>query len=137
MRRWLIGSALFALAGCRVPPDREDLKLFDEKRAPIGYADLYLRARSQASLALEAFYTDNWPDLDDAAKALEQTSRFLPKAADTPADARAAEQLRADAARLGEAARAKDVRVANEVLQRIQFNIRTLRPAMKEGPAKE
>ena len=137
MRRWFIGLTLLAAVGCRVPPDREDLKLFDEKRAPLGYADLYLRARSQSNLALEAFYTDNWLDLDEAAKGLEQTARFLPKALDTPADIRIAEQLRADAARLGEAARAKDVRVANEVLQRIQFNIRTLRPAMKETPAKE
>ncbi|MEI7686990.1 MAG: hypothetical protein WCL32_18375 [Planctomycetota bacterium] len=114
--------------GCRVPPDREDLKLFDEKKTRFAYADLYLRARSQANLALEAFYADSWPDLDEAAKGLEQTARFLPKATDTPTDARPAEQLQADALRLGEAARAKDVRVANEVLQRIQFNIRTLRP---------
>lgn len=137
MRRWLVGFALLALVGCRVPPDREDLKLFDEKRAPVGYADLYLRARSQSNLALDAYYTDSWIDLDDAAKGLEQTARFLPKATDTPADARAAEQLRADAARLGDAARAKDVRVANEVLQRIQFNIRTLRPKMTEPMPKE
>jgi hypothetical protein len=131
MGRWLALWCVCFIVGCRVPPDREDLKLFDEKRPPLGYAELYLRARSQANLALEAFYTDSWADLDDAAKALEQTARFLPKAADSPADAVLAEKLRADAARLGESARASDVRVANEVLQRIQFNIRTLRPTKR------
>ena len=43
-----------------------------------------------------------------------------------PADG--AEALQADAAKLGDAARARNVRAANEALQRIQFNIRALRP---------
>jgi hypothetical protein len=133
MGRWLGAFLIALLSGCRMPPDREDLKPFDEKRPPLAYEELYLRARSQANLALEAFYTDAWTDLDDAAKGLEQTARFLPKAVDTPSDAAIAEKLRADAASLGEAARGKDVRVANEVLQRIQFNIRTLRPTKKMG----
>jgi hypothetical protein len=131
MRRWLGACALIAILGCRVTPDRDDLKPFDEKRPLLNYPELYSRARSQANLALEAFYADAWADLDEAAKALQQTARFLPKAIDTPADAAIAEKLRADAERLGEAARAKDVRVANEVMQRIQFNIRVLRPTLK------
>jgi hypothetical protein len=127
MRRWF-GASLIILCGCQLTVDREHLKPFDEKQPPRNYAELYLRSRSQANLALEAFYVDDWGELDTAAKGLEQTARFLPLA-DMPADAALAEKLRADAARLSEAARAKDVRVANEILQRIQFNIRTLRPA--------
>lgn len=134
MVRGLGIAALFAVVGCRIPPDREALKPLDEARAKFGYADLYLRARAQANLAVEAFYADNWAELDDAARGLEQTARFLPKAIDTPTDPRPAEQLQADAVRLGEAARARDVRVSNEVLQRIQFNIRELRP---KEPAKQ
>lgn len=132
MARWLVLLLAVAfLSGCRMAGDREDLKLFDEKKPILNYPELYLRARSQASLALEAFYVDSWTDLDDAAKALEQTARFLPKANDSPGDPGLCEKLQADAVRLGEAARAKDVRVANEVLQRIQFDIRTLRPKDK------
>lgn len=137
MGRWpVVAMVVVLVVGCRVPPDRDDLKLFDEKRPIVNYPELYLRARSQSNLALEAFYTDSWLDLDEAAKALEQTARFLPKAPDSPADIRTSEQLQADATRLGEAARAKDIRVANEVLQRIQYNIRTLRPKEKDAGAR-
>lgn len=132
---------LALVVGCRLPPDRDDLKLLDEGRPPIGYADTYLRARSQAGLALEAFYADAWADLDAAAKALEQTSRFLPLAKDIPANLaeslpRDAEELRKNAVALGEAARAKDVRAANGALQKLQFDLRSVRavpePATKQ-----
>ena len=138
MRTWLtlFGVAVL-LAGCRLPADPADLKPLDETLPIPNYPELYLRARSQATLALEAFYADGWADLDAAAKALEQTARFLPKSREVPAAlgaglAKDADLLHKDAVQLGDAARAKDARTASDVLQRIQFNIRSLRPRL--GP---
>lgn len=136
MRKWLaIAGVALCLLGCRLPPDRDDLKLLDDRQPLPDYAELYLRSRSQASLALEAFYADDWNELEASAKALEQTARFLPKSRDVPAPlagglTKDSGQLQADAVLLGEAARAKNVRAANEVLQRIQFNVRALRPRL-------
>ena len=130
------------VVGCRLPPDREDLKLLDERRPLPEFADLYLRARSQATLALEAFYTDSWKELDDAARAIEQTARFLPKSKDIPANqattvSRDADKLLAEAKALGDAARAKNVQAANETMQRIQMDIRALRPRVTDDVKNE
>src|SRR4051812_17875948 len=113
----LVGLVL-VLLGCRLPPDREDLKLLDISVPIPAYPELYLRTRSQATLALEAFYRDAWDELDQAARALEQTARFLPKSAEIPtalADelGRESGRLQADAVLLGEAARTQSVRAAN------------------------
>lgn len=133
MARRLPIFLLLAILGCRIPNDREDLKLLDENKIRLNYPDLYLRARSQSNLALEAFYADHWGDLEQAAKSLEQTAGLLPKSAGAPSEPQITEQLRADAVKLAEASKAKDVRVSNETLQRIQFNIRSLRPMVKDG----
>src|SRR5687767_12278721 len=133
MRPWpAVFGVVLLLLGCRLPPDRDDLKPLDENLPVPNYPELYLRARSQATMALEAFYADAWVDLDASAKALEQTARFLPKSREIPpalndALAKDAQELNQDAARLGEAARARDVRSASDLLQRIQFSIRALR----------
>src|SRR5688572_27786979 len=119
MRMWLaMFGVVVVLAGCRLPPDPADLKPLDETLPIPDYQQLYVRARSQATLALEAFYADAWAELDAAAKALEQTARFLPKAREVPTVhiptlPKDAERLQKEAAQLGEAARAKDVRVAS------------------------
>jgi hypothetical protein len=141
MRRLLV-CVLLMLAGCRLPPDRSDLKLLDEKLPVPEYADLYLRARSQATLALEAFYTDSWKELDDAAKAIEQTARLLPKSKEIPTSRVASVgpdsgKLEADAKTLGDAARAKNVDAANAAMQRIQYAVRALRPRITQGPDEE
>lgn len=126
MRRSLLLGVLL-LVGCRLPPDIDALKPLDDKKAPPPtYGELYERARNQSNAALERFYADDWADLIDLAKGLEQTAKWMPTVKGVAADG--AEALQADAAKLGDAARARNVRAANEALQRIQFNIRALRP---------
>jgi hypothetical protein len=128
-----IAAALLLIAGCVAPEREAALRPLPEGQ-PFRYLDLLARARSQATTALEAFYVDNWIDVADAAAALEQTSRFLPKTNEIPASlkdrlAAECEQLHKDAVKLGDAARAKDVRAVNEAIQRITLRIRDLRPS--------
>ena len=123
----------FALVGCQLPPERVPLKPLPEDGPPQAYADLVGRARAQATAANEAFYINNWSDLEDAAKGLELTARVLGKAADVPAkhkDTVPAEagDLGKDAVRLREAAKAHDTRQTTEALQRINLKVRELRP---------
>jgi hypothetical protein len=131
-RASLLFAALVLIAGCRVPPEREAvLRPLPEGQA-FRYPELLGRARTQATAALEAFYIDAWPDLEDAAVGLEQTARFLPKTAEIPVAYKdrigaEAEQLRQDALKLGEFARAKNAIAVNTVLQRINLRIRAMR----------
>jgi hypothetical protein len=128
-----------ALVSCRLPADREDLKLLPADRPVPEYADIYLRARSQATIALEAFYGDQWKELAEAARALEQSAAFLPMSTAIPADRaplvkKTADKLLIESKALGEAASAKNVTAANETMQRIQLDIRTLRPRINGDP---
>ena len=123
----------FALVGCQLPPERVPLKPLPEDGPPQAYADLLTRARAQAMAANEAFYTNNWPDLEDAAKALERTSRVLGNATEVPAKLKdtlpnEAGTLGKEALQLREAAKAQDVRQTTETLQRIHLKVRELRP---------
>lgn len=130
--------AVLAIAGCRLPEHEAVIKPLPEGQS-FTYQDLLVRARAQAMAAVEAFYIDAWPDLSDAAAALEQTSRFLPKTTEIPDSLKdklglQTEQLRQDAMKLGDAARAKDARAANDALQRINLRIRELRVEDKTPP---
>jgi hypothetical protein len=111
-RRLLMGLALAAVLGCQLPPDQEPLRPLREHGPRLRYDELVSRARRQADLALEASYINNWGDLEDLAKALEQTTHFLPTAPQAP-DVKKNEQFRKlsgelsrDAAKLTVAARA-------------------------------
>jgi hypothetical protein len=123
---------LFILVGCQLPPERVPLKPLPEDGPPQCYVDLVGRARAQATAANEAFYINNWPDLEDAAKGLEITAQVLGKAADVPPAHKdtlpiEAGDLVKEAAKLREAAKAQDVRQATETLQRINLKVRELR----------
>ncbi len=126
------------IAGCRLPEHEAVIKPLPEGQS-FTYQDLMVRARAQAMAAVEAFYIDAWADLGDAAAALEQTSRFLPKATQIPDALKdklgsETELLRQDATKLGDAARAKDARAVNDALQRINLRIRELRAEDKMPP---
>ncbi len=133
MSRAVPWIALLAVAGgCQLPPEAVPPRPLPENSPPLPYAELLTRARSQASGATEAFYVNRWTDLEDYARGLEQTARFLARATEVPAAHRpklAAESadLAREAGRLREAARAQDVRQANEVMQRINLKVRELR----------
>ncbi len=127
------GLCALALAACRLPPDRQVLKPLPEDGQEFAYVEILSRARAQATTALEAFYVDNWTDLETVAAGLEQTARFLARATQPPAAFKdkvglEADFLRGEANRLRDAAKAKDVATAADALQRIHFKIRALKP---------
>jgi hypothetical protein len=133
MRRLLIPClAVLTLAGCPAPQDRLPPDLPDAV-APRPYAELLTRARAQAKVATEAFYINKWGDLEDAARGLEQTARYLPKAEEVPSARKPAlmvlsDELLKEAGNLRKAAQSKDEKEATTVLTRINFKVRELRP---------
>jgi len=132
--RWAV--LLLLLAGCQAPPERVPVMPLPQEGEPVSYADLLQRARFQAAAANEAFYVDQWAELQEAAAALEKTTRYLPRADDVPAEQKAelprrVEELTQLTGQLRDAARAKDVKKANEALQQINLKIRELKPAAK------
>jgi hypothetical protein len=132
-RAYFASWLLLAVAGCQLPPERAAPPPLPENAPPQAYADLVSRARSQASAANEAFYVNKWPELEEAAKGLEQTARFLSQATDVPAKHKdsltvEAGDLGKDAVKLREAAKAQQDKPCNEILQRINLKVRDLRP---------
>jgi hypothetical protein len=131
MTRALFAALLVLAAGCQLPPERP-LRPLPEDGPAMSYADLVTRARIDAAAANEAFYVDRWADLEDAAKGIEQVARFFAKATDVPAKHKdtlpvEAGDLGKEAAQLRDAAKARDVQRANEILQRLNLKIRELR----------
>jgi hypothetical protein len=131
-RIFLVGFVLVSLSSCQLPPERAALRPLPNDGPPLPYAELLTRARSQATIATEAFYVNRWQELEDAARGLEQTARYLGKAEDVPAKQKGSLEahstdLNKEAARLLEAARAKNVKDANTTLQRIHLMVRELR----------
>jgi hypothetical protein len=124
-----------ALVGCRLA-EREGMNPLPENAAPLSYDEMINRARGQSAAALDAYYTDAWLELEQAAQRLEQSARLLPKSTHIPESVKSkveseADLLRQDAAKLLEAARAKNASQANEIMQRINQRIRQLRPQVK------
>jgi hypothetical protein len=117
---------------CQLPPERTALKPLPEETVSLPFPELLTRARQQASNATEAFYVNKWDDLEDAARGLEQTAKYLPKANEVPAKNRenlptVSTLLKDEAVKLREAAKAKNVKETNEILQRVHLTVRELR----------
>jgi hypothetical protein len=115
-----------------LPADRLPPQPLPDNSPPLPYAELLTRARQQATAATEAFYVNRWGDLEEMARGLEQTARFLPRSTEIPLAHRdklaaQADELARDAQRLREAARAQDVTQANSTMQRINLKVRELR----------
>jgi hypothetical protein len=132
VRRSLILGLALALVGCRAAAERVALQPLPEDAAPLPFADLVSRARLQAMTANEAFYVDHWADLENAARGIEQSARFVKRATAVPADKQGELSLRADrlareAVQLREAAVAHDADRVNSILQRIHSQVRELR----------
>jgi hypothetical protein len=130
----LLALALFVtVVGCRLPEEREGLKPLPEKGTVLPYQDMFNRAKAQAGAARDAFYVDNWLEIEQMAQVLEQTARHLPNSSEQPNNvkktlAKEAESLRTQAFSLREAAKSKNVQTANETLRQIDLTIRGLRP---------
>jgi len=127
-----LALVFFAIAGCTLPPEKVPVKPLPDDLQAMPYGDLLTRARMQATSATEAFYINNWADLEESAKGLEQTALFLGKASDVPAKQKdvlavVAGDLGKEAAHLREVSQRKDAKQANEVLQQITLKVRELR----------
>lgn len=133
MRRVLLLSSLVLLAlGCTVPAERVPLRPLPENGQVLPYAELLTRVRAQAGTANEAFYLDHWNDLEDMAKGIEQTSRFLSKAEEVPQKNKAilaevTADLAKNANKLRQAALARNVKDTTDALQQINLKVRQLR----------
>jgi hypothetical protein len=128
-RAFFASWLLLAVAGCQLPPERAAPPLLPENAPPQTYTDLIRRARRQADAADEVFFMNKWSELEEAAKGLEQTARFLNEATDVPAKHKdtlkvEAEDLGKDAVKLREAAKAQQVEEAKETLRRIILKVR-------------
>lgn len=131
-RIFSLGLLLLVVAGCRLPSERLPVVGLPEDSPPLPYPELLTRARLIASAANESFFVDRWLELEENAKTLEQTARFLARATEVPSKFKdtlvaQADDLAKECIKLREVAKAKDVKQANEVLQRINLKIRELR----------
>lgn len=131
-RTLLVGVLALILLGCQTPAERIPLRPLPEESGPIPYAELLTRARLQAMNAQEMYYLDKWGDLEEAAKGLEQTAKFLPKASDIPLNQKdslpvTAGDLGKEAGNLREAAKAKDKKKIEETMDVIHKKVRELR----------
>jgi len=131
----LIGAALIPLLSCQVPGERSAMpRMLPDEVTPRPYAQLLERSRSLVAKANDAFYVDNWSDLEEAARGLEQTAQYLAKAEDVPAKHKdTLKTLSADLGKLArvlhEAATAKDVKRATDVMGKLQVKVREMRLA--------
>jgi len=132
MKRMLCVVFLGLAAGCVTPGERTPLKMLPEDTAPLPYAELLTRARAQVNAAIDASYVDNWTELEDAARGLEQTAKFLPKATEVPPKHKdslpvLAGDLGKEAGSLRDAAKGKDVDKVTGSLTRLRQNVYKLR----------
>ena len=132
MKRVLLPGMALLLAGCVAPAERVPLQPLPENGQVLPYPELLTRARAQASAANEAFYVNRWTDLEDLAKGLDQTARFLSKAQEVPAKNKdtlkeVTSDMAQNARKLKAAASAQNVKDANDALQRINLKVRELR----------
>jgi len=132
VRHTVLLASLILLAGCQAPPQRTPVAPLAEDSAPLPFADLVSRARQQAMTALEAYYVDRWAEVEEPARGLEQTARFLRRSTDVPPARQGDLSLKADslaeaARQLRDAARTRTSEQVNSVLQRINSQVRDLR----------
>lgn len=129
----MIAGGMLVLSSCQVAPGERPLPPpLPEKVTALPYAQLLQRARTQVSRANDAFYVDNFVELEDSARGLEQTANYLLKADDVPAKhkdtlATMSADLGKLSKELAEAAAAKDTKKINVVMARLQSKVRDMR----------
>jgi hypothetical protein len=105
-----------------------------DKVTALPYAQLLVRARTQAARANDAFYVDNYGDVEEAARGLEQTAQYLAKAEDVPAKHKDSLALMsADLGKLAqglrEAAAKKDSKALTPLMNSVNAKVREMRLA--------
>ena len=131
MKRLVLPGVLsLALAGCQLPPERgEPLRPLPEDVRALPYAELLTRARYQADNATDAYLMDRWDTIEETARGLEQTARYMPKALEVPEKHKASlavmsGDLAEVAVKLREAAREKDADKAKEAMAQVISKVR-------------
>lgn len=132
MKRILLSAMILVMLGCAVPAERVPLQPLPENGQVLPYAELLTRVRAQANAANDAYFLDRWGDLEDMAKGIEQTARFMSKAKEVPAKnreilAEVTGDLAKNALKLKGAAAAKNVKDTSDALQQITVKVRQLR----------
>src|SRR5262249_21612680 len=118
--------------GCVAPGERAPLKLLPEDSPALPYAELLTRARAQVNAAIDASYVNNWTELEDVARGLEQTAKFLPRATEVPAKQKdtlpvVAGDLGKEALALRDAAKSQSVDKTDDSLKHLHQTVRRLR----------
>lgn len=133
MSRFLcLVAAPLLLAGCQAVSQDTPLVPLQEK-GQYTYAQLLTRARDHAKQANEAFYIDQWGQLEDAAKCLEQEALLIPKSEDRPSKFTPdqiqglSRDLAESAVKLRNAARAKDTKAATEAMTLVNLKVHAMK----------
>lgn len=131
-KRIFFALVMFAFGGCCATQERDAL-LLPGPNAPKTYPELVDRMRQQATLATEAFYTDSWQTVEEAALALEQSARFLTVTKEPPQPLKGklgsqSELIKKAARSMRDAAHKQDVKGVNASLQVLHLHIRKLNP---------
>lgn len=127
-----LGALVLVLGSCQMPAERTPLRPLPDETVALPFPELLTRARAQATNATAAFYVNKWDDLEDAARGLEQTAKFLPKAVEIPAKHKdtltsLSSDLSKEAVKLRDAAKAQNVKEATDTLQKVNLKVRELR----------
>jgi len=134
MRKFFVPGILFlTLASCQVAEPRASLPPpLPDKVSAVPYSQLLTRARAQATRATEALFVDNFADVEEAGRGLEQTAstssspRTCRASTRTPSRPMAGD-LGKLAKDLREAASSKNAEKANEILGKVNAKVRSMR----------
>ncbi len=138
MQRVRVVAFMLLLSGCQLPPEQAPLRPLPENE-PQTYQELYRRARRQAEVINAAFYDNQWVTMEDTAKGLQQTARYLAKATEIPPtlkdQAGRLVELQVVSEKLSRAAVAKDEKAATAAQTELTNLIRKIRPPDDLPPA--
>jgi len=135
MKRILLSLvSLPFMLGCVAPAERVPLQPLPENGQVLPYPELLTRVRAQANAANDAFYLNHWNEVEDLARGIEQTARFLSKAQEVPPKNKdilneVTSDLAKHARELKAAAAAKNEKDTTEAMKQITVKIRQLRLA--------
>ncbi len=133
MRRLLWPVAILIVIGCQNSAEqRRSVTPLPVEGPALSYRDVVSRARTLAAQATEAFYIDQWIDVEKAASNLQETARYLPKSVDVPSTQKStlddrSKTLEQESLALRDAAKARDEKKTNDVMQRVNLLVRELR----------
>lgn len=135
MRKLPVIALFLALASCQMAEPRAALPApLPDKVTALPYNQLLSRSRSLATRATEALYVDNFADVEEAARGLEQTAQYLVKAEDVPGKHKdTLTTLSGDLGKLAkelrENASSKNAEKSNASLAKINAKVRAMRLA--------